>query len=90
LGEKFLLHGRQNDYECESNVSYSTPPAAARGNLFPDAPWQSRNRCGTIGKLVLLDNKFALQKYITMHEGKDFPKTAANFFQAVCESQQSL
>lgn len=46
----------------KNNVSYSTPPAAARGNTFPDAPWLSRNRCPAIGKLVLLDSKFALQK----------------------------
>lgn len=39
LGEKFLLAVRQNDYESENNVSCSTPPAAARGNLFPEAPW---------------------------------------------------
>lgn len=74
----------------KNNVSYSTPPAAARGNTFPDAPWLSRNRCPAIGKLVLLDSKFALQKYIMTHEGIYFPKMDANFFQAVCESQQSF
>lgn len=85
LGEKLLLHVRQNDYESENNVSCSTPPAAARGNIFPEAPWLSRNRCRTTGNLFCL--LVSLQKYITMHEGMHFARTGAAFPKQSVEAQ---
>lgn len=39
-------------------------------------------------KPVLVGSKFALQKYITVHEGIYFPNTDTKIFQAVYESQQ--